>query len=132
MRSVTSVYTELFDGLRGYYAEHARTRADAGFQAAASLSFICCVTGTAALTLGDYLINGNIQWSAALYEHKAALLLAGLLVGYAHVQFGKRTGLYNNREPSKSNRWKKYLAVYATVSAALLAGGVLVAFSSRP
>lgn len=125
------MYTEMFDGLRSYYARYESRRAAAGFHAAATLSFICCVAITAGITVLDYLVAGNVGWAVYIFQYKAALILCGVVVGYVHIQFGKHTGRYHSKDLSAPPRWKAYLTLYAGVSASLLVGAIVVALLSR-
>ena len=120
------MYTEIFDGLRSYYARYPSRRAAAGFHAAMTMSFICGVALTATLTLGDYLIHGHISWSVALFSNKLLLMLVGVAIACVHVQFGKYTGRYNSVEPCNPPRWKTYFGVYAFSAGLLLLGAVVI------
>jgi hypothetical protein len=126
------VYAEMFDGLRSYYSRYESRRAAAGFHAAATLSFICCVAITAGVTVINYFVAGNIDWSVQLFEYKAGLILCGVAVGYAHIQFGKHTGRYHSTDLSAPPGWKAYLTLYVSVSGSLLVGAIIVALMSRP
>ena len=121
------MYTEIFEGLRSYYARYPSRRSAAGFHAAMTLSFLFCVAITAAVTLADYFINGNILWSVELFGNKLALIATGIAVAYAHIQFGKRTGRYNSVELLSPSHWQIYFAIYAGTAAILLLSAVLVA-----
>jgi hypothetical protein len=121
------VYTEIFDGLRIYYAGYESRRAAAGFHAAMTMSFLFCITIGAALPIADYLINGTIDWSVALFANKPLLILAGVLSAYAHVKFGKETGRYSSVEPVPVPHWKVYLSFYATCTTLLFFGAILLA-----
>lgn len=125
------MYTEMFDGLRSYYAHYESRRAAAGFHAAATLSFICCVAITAGITVLDYLLAGNVDWAVYLFQYKAVLILCGLVIGYAHIQFGKHSGRYYCEDLSAPPRWKVYLTLYAGVSTSLLLGAIAAALLSR-
>jgi hypothetical protein len=122
------VYTEIFDGLRNYYAGYESRRAAAGFNAAMAMSFLFCITITAALPIADYFINGSIEWSVALFANKPLLILAGIIIAYAHVRFGKRTGRYNSAEPAPAPHWKAYLSLYATGTTLLFVVAIFLAF----
>lgn len=113
------MYTELFDGLRGYYASYPTRRKAAGFHAAMSLSFLACCNLSSITTLADFALHRNIDWTLELAGKKALLLAVGVVVALAHVWFGKSTGLYASKAPAKSARWKRQITLYACVSAIL-------------
>jgi hypothetical protein len=128
---VTPMYAEIFDGLRAYYARLPNRRNAAGFESAATLSFIFGANAASLLTVGDYLLNGNQNWSMHLFGYKSLVLLFGCVVAYAHVLFGKHTGRYNSVEPARSSRWKRYLFVYVCASIALTLGTILLTVLTR-
>jgi hypothetical protein len=125
------MYAEIFDGLRAYYAGFPSRRATAGFNAAATLSFVFGANAASLLTVGDYLLNGNQKWSMHLFEYKSLFLLFGGVVACAHVLFGKHTGRYNSVEPARSSRWKRYLAIYVCCSVALTIGTIILTVLTR-
>lgn len=125
------VYTEIFDGLRGYYARYANRRSAAGFNAAMTLSLICCVAVSAGFTLLDYLVTGNVDRAVYLFQNKPALILCGVAIAYAHVQFGKHTGRYHSVDLSEPPKWKSYLVIYSGISTVLLIAAIVVALLGR-
>lgn len=104
------MFTQIFDGLRSYYARYPSRRAACGFHAAATMSFILSVALTGAVVPGDYLINGSIDRSVTLLGKKAALILAGVIIGCAHVYFAKRTGHYHSTAPLPAPHWRAYVS----------------------
>jgi hypothetical protein len=121
------VYTEIFDGLRNYYAGYESRRAAAGFHAAMAMSFLFCITIAAALLIGDYFINGTLNRSIALSANKPLLVFMGIVSAYAHIQFGKRTGRYTSVDPVAAPHWKLYLSLYAIGATLLLLGAFSLA-----
>jgi hypothetical protein len=121
------MYTALFDGLRSYYARYPSRRAAAGFDAAMSLSFICCVNVGSLLVVGDFLLTGSSDRAFELSGNKILLLALGIAIAVLHVVFAKRTGRYNSVAPVDSPRWKRYLWVYGAVSAGLFVAAMAVA-----
>ena len=79
----------------------------------------------------DYLLAGNVDWAVYLFQYKAVLILCGLVIGYAHIQFGKHSGRYYCEDLSAPPRWKVYLTLYAGVSTSLLLGAIAAALLSR-
>ena len=57
-------------------------------------------------------------------------LATGVVVAWAHIGFGKRTGLYESKAPARSSKWKRQIAVYGCVSAILLLGTIAIAVLS--
>jgi hypothetical protein len=123
-----TAYAQIFEGLRGYYAKYPSRRGAAGFHAAMTMSFICGIALAGGITVTDYLLHRNIDWSVALSGRKFLLLLAGVVIAYAHVQFGKSTGRYTSVAPAEPSRWKRYLCIYAGFSGLLFAGALILAF----
>ena len=129
------MYTAMFDGLRSYYARYPSRRDAPGFYSAMSLSFICGLNLASLFTLGDYLLNANVDRSAGLYEHKLLLLTVGLAIAYLHVLFAKQTGRYTSLDPVESSRWKRYLVIYGGCSFALFVAAIsatVIATSGKP
>jgi hypothetical protein len=125
------MYSEVFDGLRAYYCGLPNRRSTAGFNSAATLSFIFGVNAASLVTVGDYLLTGNQNWSMRLFEYKGLILLFGGVIAYGHVLFGKHTGRYYSLEPAKSPRWKRYLFVYVCGSIALTLGTIILTVLTR-
>ena len=121
------MYAEIFDGLRGYYAGFESRRDSAGWHAAMSMSMFCCLDVGAAIPIADYLIYGGHDLAGVLYENKLGVLLIGVAIAYAHVLFGKHTGRYKSLEPARSSRWKRYLFIRASITAALMLTAILIA-----
>jgi hypothetical protein len=122
------MYTELFDGLRGYYASYRSRRADAGYNAAMTLSFIFGCNLGSVITLTDFALHKNLTWSVEFFANKVLLVGIGIGIAFAHVLFGKRTGRYSSIDPSNSSKWKGYMWVYASASIFLLLSSIIVAF----
>ena len=120
------MYTQIFDGLRSYYLKFNSRRSAAGYHAAMTMSFLFCVNFGAIITLTDCMLHNNLKWATFFFENKALLILLGIGVAYAHVQFGKLTGRYNSIEPADSARWKLYIMLYAGVSILMVVGAVAV------
>jgi hypothetical protein len=92
------------------------------------MSFIFCVALAATVTLANYLIAGNLNIAMSLFDNKALLLCAGVLIAYAHVVYARTTGHYDSVEQHSPPHWKAYLIAYGCVAALLLTGAVVVAF----
>lgn len=95
------------------------------------MSFIFSVALTGAVVVGDYLINGSIDRSVTLLGNKAALILAGVIIGCAHVYLAKRTGRYHSTAPFPAPHWKAHLWTYICVATTLSLGAILLAIQSR-
>jgi hypothetical protein len=113
------MYTAMFDGLRSYYARYPSRRADPGFNAAATLSFICCVNVASLFVVSEFLLTGDLVRTDALSGNRVLLLALGIGIGLLHVAFAKRTGRYTSVVPVESTRWKGYLWAYGGLSAVL-------------
>ena len=121
-------YSDMYDGLRSYYERVGGGRVPPAYNAAMTLSFLFCMNLGAAITLGDYLVNGNQNLSIWFFGHTMLLLLLGVGVAWLHVVFGKMTGIYGRAGPSRSPRWKSALSVYAGASGALFLAAIAAAF----
>jgi hypothetical protein len=120
------MYTAMCDGLRSYYARYPSRRTAAGFNAAATLSFICCVNVASLFIVSEFLLTGNLVRSSALSGNKALLLALGVAVGFLHVAFAKRTGRYTSVTPVESTQWKRYLSAYGGLSVVLFAAAMMI------
>lgn len=125
------MYAELFDGLRGYYASYRSRRADAGFHAAMTLSFIFGCSLGSVITLADFALHKNLAWSAEFFANKVLLVGIGIGIACAHVLFGKYAGRYSSIDPSNSSKWKGYMWVYACASIVLLVSSIIVVLISK-
>lgn len=114
-------------GITRYYANHASRREAAGFHAAMSMSFLCCIALASGITLPDYFLHGNIERSVVLFAPKFTLLLLGLAIAFSHVQFAKATGHYHTFVPPEPSPWRLYLCVYAAITILLFVGALVVA-----
>ena len=123
------MYTELFGGLRGYYASYPNRKGSAGFEAAMTLSFIGCINVGSLLVLGNFIFDRDTQWADALFANKLLLLVVGIGVVALHVGFAKTTGKYASVEPVTTVRWKRYLVIYGCCSALAFAAAITIAFS---
>ena len=99
---LVTMYTALFDGLRSYYAGYPSRRGTAGFDAAMSLSFVCCVNVASLFVVGDFLLNGSSARTLELFGNRSLLLALGMAIAVLHVAFAKRTGRYKSVVPVES------------------------------
>ena len=113
------MYSEMYDGLRAFYAKKEGESSAPGFSAAMALSFLCNMNLISLPTICDYAISGQLRYVTWISQYKLLLVLSCVLVAWAHVVFGKHSGVYFRTGPAASLRWRRAFAIYAATTVAL-------------
>lgn len=126
------MYLEMFDGLRSHYEKRLSTKGSAGYQAAMSLSFLFGISAAAVLIIIDAHFTHDLHGVMWLYDHKALVVVFGILTAWAHVQYAKYRNVYNKVGPPMSRSWRPWFAGYCIVAALLSLIALWTVYVARP
>ena len=117
---------ELFDGLRDFYSRHEGADSAPAFSAAMALSVLLCLNITTVSMIVDILVHGRLTIVDWMLGHKAVVVISASAIGWAHVAFAKRAGLYDKTGAPLSATWRWKFLSYCLITGVLaVASGVL-------
>jgi hypothetical protein len=118
MIPILTVYADLIDGARSYYARREGDDRSAVFAAVSLFSTLFIANISAVTILIDQLLHGG-RYTLAPWVHanRQLIVLFAVLVVALHWLLAKRAGVYDRRGPARTSVWTRRLRIYVWLTA---------------